>query len=366
MISKQVKSGDIIELMLFKKRDHLVGLDIGSSLIKVAEIRETAKGPELKKFGITRIDPGAIVDGVIEDVEGVANSIRTLFKTHKIKEKNVAISTGGYSVVIKTISLPTVSEKVLQDSIRFEAEQYIPYDIEDVNIDFQILGTSTFSPNQMNVLLVAVKKDLVASYMDLTRRAGLNPCIIDVDTFALQNIHGTVSDDTSEDVVMLVDAGHSKTSLNIVRGDISLMMRENSFGTAQILNGIIRTTGCSPAEAEAMASGQKAMGAANEEASEICSEGIEKWCSEIAGVVNTFQSKSNEGNVDQLVLCGGGTFVRGFAKALATGIQVDVSLFNPFSGLIVNHKLFPGKALNQMASLAPIALGLALRKVDDK
>ena len=343
-----------------------MGLDIGSSLVKVAEIRETAKGPVLKKFGITRTDPGAIVDGVIEDVEGVANSIRTLFKTHKIKEKNVAISTGGYSVVIKTISLPTLSEKVLQDSIRFEAEQYIPYDIEDVNIDFQILGPSTFSPDQMNVLLVAVKKDLVASYMDLTRRAGLNPCIIDVDTFALQNIHGAVSNDTSEDVVMLVDAGHSKTSLNILRGETSLMMRENSFGTAQILNGIIEATGCTPAEAEAMASGQKTIGAANQEVRELCSEGVEKWCSEIAGVVNTFQSKSNDGNVDRLVLCGGGTFIRGFAKTLASEIQVDVSILNPFSGLIVNQDLFPGKTLNQMAPLAPIALGLALRKVDDK
>ena len=112
-----------------------MGLDIGSSLVKVAEIRETSKGPVLKKFGISRVEPGAIVDGVVHDVEGVANTIRTLFKAHKIKEKNVAISTGGYSVVIKTINLPTVSEKILQDSIRFEAEQYIPYDIEDVNID---------------------------------------------------------------------------------------------------------------------------------------------------------------------------------------------------------------------------------------
>lgn len=363
--------------MLLKKRDHLVGLDIGSSLIKVAEIRETAKGPVLKTFGITRVDPGAIVDGVIEDVEGVANSIRTLFKAHKIKEKNVAISTGGYSVVIKTISLPTVPEKVLQDSIRFEAEQYIPYDIEDVNIDFQILGVSKFSPDQMNVLLVAVKKDLVASYMDLTRIAGLNPCIIDVDTFALQNIHGTLDNDIfkndhaenihrSEDVVMLVDAGYSKTSLNILRGSSSLMMRETSFGTAQILNRIIEAAGCTQTEAEAMAAGQKNDGTANEGAREICSASVKKWCSEIVGVVNTFQSKSNEGNIDRLVLCGGGSFIKGFAKALASEIQIDVSMLNPFSGLIVNSDLFPGKFLEQIAPLAPIALGLALRKADDK
>ncbi len=352
--------------MLFRKRDHLVGLDIGSSLVKVAEIRETAKGPVLKKFGITRIDPGAIVEGVIQDVEGVADAIRSLFRTHRIKEKNVAISTGGYSVVIKTISLPTVSEKVLQDSIRFEAEQYIPYDIEDVNIDFQILGTSTFSPDQMNVLLVAVKKDLVASYMELTRRSGLNPCIIDVDTFALQNIHETVDTGGPEDVVMLVDVGYSKTSLNILKGNVSLMMREGSFGTAQIIEEIMAATGCTHGAAEAVASGQNKNGEREDELAAICSGGIERWCDEINGVVNAFQSKSSEGNIDRIVLCGGGTFIRGFSEALANEIPTDISMLNPFSGLIINGDMFPGKLVHQMAPLAPIALGLALRKVDDK
>lgn len=343
-----------------------MGLDIGSSLVKVAEIRETSKGPVLKKFGITRIEPGAIVEGVIHDVEGVADAIRLLFKTHRIKEKNVAISTGGYSVVIKNISLPTVSEKILQDTIRFEAEQYIPYDIEDVNIDFQILGTSAYSPDQMNVLLVAVKKDLVASYMELTRRAGLNPCIIDVDTFALQNIHETVDTGGPEDVTMLVDVGYSKTSLNILKGNVSLMMREGSFGTAHIIEEIMTATGCTQEVAETVASGRKKIGTRGKEVDDICSGGIEKWCSEIAGVVNAFQSKSNEGDIDRLVLCGGGSFIKGFSEALAHEVATDISMLNPFTGLIINGDIFPGKLLHQMAPLAPIALGLALRKVDDK
>ncbi len=343
-----------------------MGLDIGSSLVKVAEIRETSKGPVLKKFGITRINSGAIVEGVIHDVEGVADTIRALFKTHRIKERNVAISTGGYSVVIKTISLPTVSEKLLQDSIRFEAEQYIPYDIEDVNIDFQILGTSAFSPDQMNVLLVAVKKDLVASYMELTRRAGLNPCIIDVDTFALQNIHETVDTGGPDDVTMLVDVGYSKTSLNILKGNVSLMMREGSFGTAQIIEEIMAATGCTQELAEAMAAGQEKNGAQGKEVDDICSGEIEKWCTEISSVVNAFQSKSNEGDIDRLVLCGGGSFIKGFSQALAHEISTDISMLDPFSGLIINDDIFPGKLLHQMAPLAPIALGLALRKVDDK
>ncbi|MCP4114643.1 MAG: type IV pilus assembly protein PilM [Desulfobacteraceae bacterium] len=352
--------------MLFRKRDHLVGLDIGSSLIKVAEIRETAKGPALKKFGIAEIAPGAIVDGNIQDVEGIAHAIRALFKTHKIKEKNVAISTGGYSVVIKTISIPTASEQELQDSIRFEAEQYIPYDVEDVNIDFQILGTSTFSPDQMNVLLVAVKKDLVAEYMDLTNRAGLNPCIIDVDTFALQNIHETVDKGDNDQVVMLVDVGYSKTSLNIVKGNISLMMRDNSSGIAQIAEEIIAATGCTPELAQDVIWGRETGLMPPEEVDAIRGAIVQKWCSEIYSVVNTYQSKSSEGILDRVVLCGGGAFVQGFTDSLAAEVAAEVIVIDPFSGLIIDKEQFPDTLLSQMAPLAPIALGLALRKVDDK
>lgn len=352
--------------MLFKKRDHLVGLDIGSSLIKVAEIKETSKGPVLKKFGVTKIAPGSIVDGNIQDVGGIALAIRTLFKTHKIKEKNVAISTGGYSVVIKTISLPTTTDQELHESIRFEAEQYIPYDVEDVNIDFQILGTSTFSPDQMNVLLVAVKKDLVAEYMDLTHRAGLNPCIIDVDTFALQNIHETVYKGSEDQVVMLVDVGHSKTSLNILKGKTSLMMRDNSSGTAQISEEIVAATGCTLEQAEEATWGRETGEMDQEEVDAIRGAIVQKWCSEIYSVVNTYQSKSSEGLLDRVVLCGGGAFVQGFSDSLAAEVGVEVSIIDPFSGLIIDEEQFPDSLLQKMAPLAPIALGLALRKVDDK
>jgi len=175
--------------MMFGKKDHLVGLDIGSSFIKVAELSVTGKGHVLHKFGMSRITPGSIVEGRIVDIATLAREIQALFKSQKIREKNVAISTGGHSVVIKTINTSNRPEKELHDTIYAEAEQYIPYDIDDVNIDYQVLGESEFSAEQISVLLVAVKKDLVAEYIDLIHQAGLNPRIIDVDTFALQNAY---------------------------------------------------------------------------------------------------------------------------------------------------------------------------------
>jgi len=224
--------------MIFGKKDHLVGLDIGSSCIKVAELKVTGKGHILQKFGMTQIASGAIVEGRIVDMASLADDIRALFKSQKIREKNVAISTGGHSVVIKTISTSTKSEKELHETIYSEAEQYIPYDIDDVNIDYQILGESEFSADQMSVLLVAVKKDLVAEYIDLIHMAGLTPKIIDVDTFALQNAYEMLPYENHEKTTLLVDVGASKTSLNIIKANSSLMMRDTVSGTNQLLEEI--------------------------------------------------------------------------------------------------------------------------------
>ncbi len=174
--------------MAFGKKGFLVGLDIGSRTIKAAEIIETKKGQVLEKFGLTDIAPGLIEEGTINDPEDVAESIRQLFKSYNIKQRNVALSIGGYSVIVKKINVQTMAEEQLQESIQFEAEQYIPFDISDVNLDFQILGPNENNPNQMNVFLVAAKKEMVNDYVNLANLAGLNPCIVDVEAFALQNI----------------------------------------------------------------------------------------------------------------------------------------------------------------------------------
>ncbi|NOX33642.1 MAG: type IV pilus assembly protein PilM [Deltaproteobacteria bacterium] len=352
--------------MIFGKKDHLVGLDIGSSFIKVAELKVTGKGHALSKFGMARIAPGTIVEGRIADMEGLANDIKTLFKSQKIREKNVAISAGGHSVVIKTINTSKRPEKALHDTIYSEAEQYIPYDIDDVNIDYQTLGESEFSPDQMNVLLVAVKKDLVAEYIDLVHLAGLNPRIIDVDTFALQNAYEILPYESREKITLLIDVGASKTSLNIVKSNVSLMMRDTVSGTNQIIEEISDQFEITIEEAEQ---------AVNGEANDIVSQGMiqeislkiaQSWCSEICEVVNTYQSSANDEKVEKIILSGGGVFIEGFQDSLLSELESDVSIINPFEALIVNEKKFPDSFITQAGPLAPIAIGLALRRVDDK
>ena len=353
--------------MLFQPKDHLVGLDLGSSFIKVAELKRKGKGDEyiLKKFGVAPIPPDSIVDGRIEDMKAIAEAITTLFKTNKIREKNVAIATGGYSVIIKTINMARATEEELQDQIYAEAEQYIPYDIEEVNIDYQVLGESEFSPEQISVLLVAVKKDLVSEYIDLIDMAGLNPCIIEVDTFAIQNIYERLPNISEDKISMLVDVGVSKTSLNIVRGGSSLMMRDNANGIAQIRDEIAAEAECTIEEADMILADQKSDLLSTEEIKEITLGVIDEWCADIYGMVSTFRSKTKDDDVELVFLTGGGALIHGFPEALASELNTSVSILNPFEG-IQTDKNITESTINELAPLASVAIGLGLRRVDDK
>ena len=352
--------------MGFSRKDHLVGLDIGSSTIKAAEIQISKKGNTLKKFGVIPVGPGAIVDGRIMDMPEVANTIQTLFKSLKIREKKVAISTGGQSVVIKTINTAKVPEKDLQQAIVIEAEQYIPYDIEDVNIDYQIMGESDFSSDQINVLLVAVKKDLVAEYMALTDMAGLTASIIDVDTFALQNIYETLPGLDPEDLTLLLDVGASKTSLNIVKNNISMMMQDNGSGTLQITEELASRFETDFPAAEKMLQAPVSAAPDPEIMTAVFHQAAEIWCSEISDAVHTFLSNTRDERITRIVISGGGAYIQPFMDRLAMELDAGVFVIEPFAGLNLDKKTFSPAYISQVGPLAPIALGLALRRVDDK
>lgn len=352
--------------MVFGKRDHLVGLDIGSAYIKVAELKISKKEKVLQKFGMAPVASGSVVEGRIADMEGLAETIRALFKSLKIKEKNVAISTGGHSVVIKTISTAKVPDKELHKSIRSEAEQYIPYDIDDVNIDYQILGESEFSPDQLNVLLVAVKQDLVDEYMDLIKMAGLNPSIIDVDTFALQNIYEILPDTDPEQVTLLVDVGASKTSLNILKDNTSMIMRDMMMGVNQVLESMAERFGVDMDQAGQILDGTGGRDVDEQGLKEICQSVTTGWCAEICEVVHTFESGTNDMQLERVLLSGGGGFLEDLARSLEAELEVPVAKIQPFSGIRVDPKRFPREMLDRQGLQAAIALGLSLRRVDDK
>lgn len=351
--------------MLFGNKKHLVGLDIGSRTIKAGEVVETKKGHSLKKFGMADITPGAIEDGAIKDPEAVAGSIRQLFKAYNLKTQNVAISIGGYSVIVKKINVQSMSEEQLQETIHFEAEQYIPFAITDVNLDFQILGENETNPNQMNVLLVAAKKEMVNDYVNLTRMAGLNPCIIDVDAFALQNIYDAAYDAKNENVA-LIDIGASKTSLNILKSNSSVFMRDVSLGCSQINQKLVSLLDCTPEEAENIKIGKESDAIAKEELAGIVSAVAADWCTEIRRALDFFYSTYPDDQIKKIILSGGGGNIAEFRQLLAAETSAEVEIINPFAGFNVDNDRFDSSYLGRIAPQAAICMGLAIRRVDDK
>ncbi len=351
--------------MLFAKKNHLVGLDIGSKAIKLCEVFETRKnGFVLNKFGMISIPNGAIEDGVIKDSETVSQAIRELFNAQKVREKNVAVSIGGYSVIVKKIQVQSMTDAELQETIQFEAEQYIPFDINDVNLDFQILGESPVFANKLDVILVAAKKELVDEYLNLIELSGLRPCVVDIDAFALQNIY-EANYDSLEEVVALIDIGAGKTSLNIVKDGASLFMRDVSLGCNQINHKISDKVACSLEDAEAIKITLQSDKITSQEIADIVSSVIGDWCLEIRRAIDFFYSTYPDDQISKVLISGGGANITEFRHTLASETASEVEIINPFGKFSIDKRLDPA-FLEKVSPQAAICMGLAIRRINDK
>lgn len=351
--------------MFFLKKNRLVGLDIGSRTLKLAEIIDSKAGSTLKNFSTIDIEPGLIEEGSVRDPEAVSRYIRELFKSTKLKDKNVAISIGGYSVIVKKINVQTMTEEELHETIHFEAEQYIPFDISEVNLDFQILGESEHNPNQMNVLLVAAKKEMISEYTNLMKMAKLHPRIIDVDAFALQNIFN-LNYSLEDENIALIDIGASKTSLNILKNNVSEFMRDVSLGCEQINDKIASTVGCTIEETEAIKLGEESDLISAKDLKEIVESVVTDWCIEIKRALDFFYSTYPEEQIGRIVLSGGGANIKKFLELLAAETSAEVEVINPFQNFIVDSNRFDSSYLERIAPQAAICMGLAARKIGDK
>ncbi len=352
--------------MFFGKKDHLVGLDIGSSVLKIAEVGVTSKGRTLMRFGTYELPTGAIGEEGIKDPEAVANAIKELLSLYNVKETRVAISIGGYSVIIKKINVQTMSEEELQNVIAGEAEQYIPFDINNVNLDFSILGDNEHNPNQMDVMLVAAKQETVNDYVNVLEMAGLTPVIIDVDAFALQNIY-EINYETSEDnCVALIDVGANKTSLNILKGSNSVFLRDISFGCNQINHHIAAKIDCTFEEAEELKLSDKQDRISPEELNDIVSSVVRDWTTEIRRALDFFYTTYSDDYITGIYLSGGGSNIEEFRQLLATQTSAEVSIINPFANLEIKDDRLDSSFLKQVSPQAAICLGIAIRRVDDK
>ncbi len=352
--------------MILSRQKPLLGLDIGSRTIKAAEVLQSKDGFKLKNFGMIQLPTGTIEEGTIRDPETVVEAIQKLFKDNKFKLKNVATSIGGYSVIVKKINVQNMLEEQLQDTIAFEAEQYIPFDIHDVHLDFQILGESENNPSQMSVLLVAARKDLIDEYVNIVDLAGLNPCIVDVDAFALQNCYEANYASKEGSNVALIDIGANKTSLNILADRTSEFIRDISVGCDQINVQIMSSFNCTFEESEELKLGNAPDNRSAEDVEEIIGSVAGEWGREVRRALDFYYSSFPENQIQQILVSGGGANIKAFQKLIAEETQIRVQTLNPFTNVSVEALAGGEAVLKRIAPQAAISFGLALRRMDDK
>ncbi len=351
--------------MVFSKKDRLIGLDIGSRSIKLGEVHDTKKGRILQKFGLVDLPQNSIVEGRIKEPSVVADAIKGLMSDLKVTERNVATSVAGYSVIIKRITVAKQTEEDLHENIQYEAEQYIPFDLADVNIDFHIIGESELNPNQMNVMLVAAKTDIINEYIDLLDMADLNPCVIDIDVFALERVFEE-NYLNEEGTVGLIDIGANKMNINIVKGYMSAFTRDVNIGGEQITREIATRFDASFEEAEAIKLGRDKEKVPEEDVREIVYSAISSWGAEIRRAIDFYYSTGSDEDIGRIMLSGGASQTEGFSELLSAETSIDVQACNPFMGVKINEKQIEADYLEKVAPQGAICMGLASRRVDDK
>jgi len=348
-----------------KKKD-VIGLDIGCSSIKLVELREDRNGYKLQNLAISPLPPEAIVDGALMDSVTIIDTIRDAITASKTKTKDAVTSVSGHSVIVKKISLPLMTEAELEESIQWEAERYIPFDVNDVNIDFQIYGSTPENPEVMDVVLVAAKKDVINDYVSVLMESGLNPVIVDTDSFALENMLAISYDIGKEETVAAANVGASVTNINIIRNNISAFTRDVFKGGNQITEEIQRQLHVDHDEAEKIKVGTKVDLPSQPVVQNVLKTASESLAGEIGNSLDFFQSTTTYEKISKLYLSGGGSKIKGFDIILQQQIGIPVEVVNPFKKIDYRGKDFDLEYLREIGPIMGVAVGLASRKVGDR
>ncbi len=353
---------------MFRRSKAAVGLDIGSSAVKAVELKPTGKSYRVAAFASEPLPRDAIVDGAIIDAGVVCDAIRRAFDAAGIKTRDVAASLSGNAVIVKKITLPVMTETELGESIYWEAEQYIPFDIQDVNLDYQIMdpGTGADSRGTMDVLLVAAKKEKIADYTGAITQAGRTPVVVDVDAFALQNAYEINYGADPNSVVVLINAGASAININIVRGESSLFTRDISIGGNAYTEAIQKELNLPFAEAEDLKKGKPPDGVTVEDARPVLHAVNEAVLLEIQKTFDFFKATAASARIDRIILSGGSSRVDGFAQMLGERFGAPVEAFDPFRRVAFESAKFGLEDAQDIAPVSAIALGLALRRAGDR
>lgn len=352
--------------MLLRAKQDIIGVDIGSSSIKLVQLREMKGGYALQGLGLSPLPAEAIVDNAIMDSGSVVGILRSLVESHKVRTKNVATSVSGHSVIIRKIQLPIMTEEEMEASIQWEAEQYIPFDISEVNIDFQILGPDSKDPGQMNVILVAAKKDFVNDYLTVFHECGLDPKVMDVDCFAMENAFEANYPEENTPVLVLVNIGSSAMNVNILKDGVSVFTRDIQVGGNMFNDELQKRLGLSGDDAETVKLGGELPDVDHGAVVDILHDAAESLAQEIQRSLDFFAATSADEKVQKLFICGGGSRHPAVREALLRRLDIPVELLDPFRGIMIDEKSFDLEYVHAVGPLMTVAVGLAIRRLGDK
>jgi len=342
----------------------IVGLDIGSSTIKAVELTRSRGGIEVMHLGLEPLATDVVVDSMIMDSPAVSSAISKIFTENNMKSRSVATSVSGHSVIVKRITVQSATEQELADTIQTEAAQHIPFDISDVNIDYQILSDDLSGP-QMDVLLVAVKKDKILNYTNVLSMAGKTPSIVDIDVFALQNCYEHNYEPAPGSTVALLNLGASVMNINIVKGSTPLFTRDVSVGGHQYTDSLQKELDLSFDDAEAFKLGRK-VGTVSEDAKmPILQQVTEIIVLEIQKTFDFFRATAAGEHIERIFLAGGSCKVPGLMEALRQEFSLPVELLNPFQKIEYPQATPAAELIEQNPGQLAVAVGLALRSFED-
>jgi type IV pilus assembly protein PilM len=350
--------------MFISKKKDVVGIDIGSSSLKLVQIRAAKNGYQLLNLGILPLPQDAIVDNTLMDSTSIVEALKNLCSSLGITATDVACSISGNSVIIRKISLPVMPTEELDEQIHWEAEQYIPFDINDVNIDFQILSPDEHDPTRMSVLLVASKKDIINDYQAVFTEAGLKLVVVDVDSFAIQNTFEMNYDIGPEEVSALVNIGASIMNLNIVKGGVSLFTRDVQMGGNLYSEEIQKQFGLNSEEAVRMK--LTASTSDNPRLLDIINRVNDTLSLEMRRSLDFYNSTAGEGKISKVYLSGGVAKTHDLLTAVQNKLNLPVEMLNPFQRISFNEKEFEPEYLQEIGPLVVVAMGLASRRLGDK
>ena len=344
---------------MFGRKKKVLGLDIGSSQTKIVEL-SAGKNKKLLNFGISKVLPDAIVEGEIIDREAVLDSIRTLIETKGFSTKDVVLGIAGRDVIIKRITMDRMSEADTREQIKWEAEQYVPFDINEVTLDFDVVNPN-FGENQQEVILVAAKNELINNLTSLLKDLNLTPIIIDTTAFSIQHVYEHNYEVVPDEIICLMHIGAGMTVINVIKGGSSLSARDVYYGVNAYISKLQKEVGFNYEDAANAAKGTVPVGVSQDSIQGVFESFVSDLGTHIERSLQFLSTVTGEEKVSRMYLSGGGSSIPNLLDYLKRRFGIPIDILNPFKNVTYDPNIFVPTGADVTGPILAQAVGLALR-----